>query len=113
MTIKDFQTIINSRTRKQAGQNVPPEGVIDEGEIPFLIFWSKQDEKQMDKDQATSGNIIDFKVLKRLLKFVMPYKGRFYLVIVVMGTLGVPTSSPILIQYNNDNDVARGDYQAC
>ena len=66
----------------------------------------------MDKDQATSGNIIDFKVLKRLLKFVMPYKGRFYLVIVLTFTLGVLTPlRPILIQYTIDNDVARGDYQ--
>ncbi|HMV07978.1 MAG TPA: ABC transporter ATP-binding protein [Cyclobacteriaceae bacterium] len=66
----------------------------------------------MDKDQATSGNIIDFKVLKRLLKFVMPYKGRFYLVIVLTFTLGVLTPlRPILIQYTIDNDVAVGDYQ--
>lgn len=66
----------------------------------------------MEKDQATSGNIIDFKVLKRLLKFVMPYKGRFYLVIVLTFILGVLTPlRPILIQYTIDNDVAAGDYQ--
>lgn len=66
----------------------------------------------MEKDQTTSGNIIDFKVLKRLLKFVMPYKGRFYMVIVLTFTLGVLTPlRPILIQYTIDNDVANGDYQ--
>lgn len=66
----------------------------------------------MEKDQATSGNIIDFKVLKRLLKFVMPYKGRFYLVIVLTFILGVLTPlRPILIQYTIDNDVAAGDYR--
>ena len=66
----------------------------------------------MEKDQTTSGNIIDFKVLKRLLKFIMPYKGRFYMVIVLTFTLGVLTPlRPILIQYTIDNDVANGDYQ--
>lgn len=66
----------------------------------------------MDKDQTTSGNIIDFKVLRRLLKFVMPYKGRFYLVIVLTFTLGVLTPlRPILIQYTIDNDVATGNYR--
>ena len=66
----------------------------------------------MEKDQATSGNIIDFKVLKRLLKFVMPYKGRFYLVIFLTFSIGILTPMrPILIQYTIDHDVAAGDYQ--
>ncbi len=66
----------------------------------------------MEKDQATSGNIIDFQVLKRLLKFVMPYKGRFYLVIFLTFTIGVLTPMrPILIQYAIDHEVAAGDYQ--
>jgi ATP-binding cassette subfamily B multidrug efflux pump len=66
----------------------------------------------MEKDQATSGNIIDFKVLKRLLKFVMPYKGRFYVVVFLTFTIGVLTPlRPILILYTIDNDVAAGDYQ--
>lgn len=65
----------------------------------------------MEKDQTTSGNIIDFKVLKRLVKFVMPYKGRFYVVIVLTFTLGVLTPlRPFLIQYTIDDKVARGDY---
>lgn len=65
----------------------------------------------MEKDQATSGNIIDFKVLRRLLKFVMPYRGRFYLVIFLTFTIGVLTPlRPILIQYTIDHDVASGDY---
>lgn len=66
----------------------------------------------MEKDQATSGNIIDFKVLKRLLKFVMPYKSRFYLVIFLTFTIGMLTPMrPILIQYTIDHEVAAGDYQ--
>jgi ATP-binding cassette subfamily B multidrug efflux pump len=68
--------------------------------------------QQMEKDKATSGNIIDFKVLKRLLKFVMPYKGRFYLVIFLTFTIGILTPMrPILIQYTIDHNVAAGDYQ--
>lgn len=66
----------------------------------------------MEKDQATSGNIIDFKVLKRLLQFVMPYKERFYLVIFLTFSIGVLTPlRPILIQYTIDHDVATGDFQ--
>lgn len=65
----------------------------------------------MEKDQTTSGNIIDFKVLKRLMKFVMPYKGRFYLVVFLTFTLGLLTPlRPILIQYTIDNEVATGNY---
>lgn len=66
----------------------------------------------MEKDKATSGNIIDFKVLKRLLRFVMPYKGRFYFVIFLTFIIGVLTPlRPILIQYTIDLEVAAGDYQ--
>lgn len=65
----------------------------------------------MEKDQATSGNIIDFKVLKRLLKFVMPYKSRFYLVVLLTFTIGVLTPiRPIVIQYTIDHNVAQSDY---
>jgi ATP-binding cassette, subfamily B, multidrug efflux pump len=66
----------------------------------------------MEADKATSGNIIDFKVLKRLMKFVMPYKKRFYLVILLTFMIGVLAPlRPILIQYTIDHDVAAGDYQ--
>lgn len=66
----------------------------------------------MEKDQATSGNIIDFKVLKRLMKFVMPYKGRFYLVIFLTFTIGILTPlRPLLVLYIIDHEVAAGDYQ--
>jgi ATP-binding cassette, subfamily B, multidrug efflux pump len=66
----------------------------------------------MEKDKATSGNIIDFNVLKRLMKFVMPYKKRFYLVILLTFMIGVLAPlRPILIQYTIDHDVAAGDYQ--
>lgn len=39
MTVKDFQTIINSKDRKQAGQNVPPEGLyLTKVKYPASIF---------------------------------------------------------------------------
>ncbi len=37
----------------------------------------------MEKEKVSSGNIIDFTVLKRIFEFIRPYKGRFYFVIVL------------------------------
>jgi len=65
----------------------------------------------MEKDQVSSGNIIDFKVLGRLMAFVKPYKFRFVSVIILTVVLGVMSPlRPILIQYTLDNDVVNGDY---
>ncbi len=65
----------------------------------------------MDKEQISSGNIIDFKVLRRILQFVKPYRGRFYFLILLTVLLGVLMPiRPFLIQYTLDNDVANGDY---
>lgn len=66
----------------------------------------------MEKEKVSSGNIIDWSVLSRLMKFVMPYKGKFISVIVLTILLGVlaPTR-PFLIQYTLDNDVAAGNYE--
>lgn len=67
----------------------------------------------MEKDQVSSGNIIDFKVLRRLLAFVKPYKGRFALVIILTVVLGILSPlRPVLIQYTLDHDVAVGNYGA-
>nr|WP_228450835.1 ABC transporter ATP-binding protein [Chryseolinea soli] len=65
----------------------------------------------MEKEKVSSGNIIDWSVLSRLMKFVTPYRWRFVVVIVLTVVLGVlaPTR-PFLIQYTLDNDVANGDY---
>ncbi|SKC76200.1 ABC transporter ATP-binding protein [Ohtaekwangia koreensis] len=67
----------------------------------------------MEKEKVSSGNIIDWSVLSRLMKFVRPYKGRFILVILLTVVLGVlaPTR-PILIQHTLDHDVAFGNYDA-
>ena len=66
----------------------------------------------MEKEKISSGNIIDFKVLKRILDFVKPYRGKFYFLVFLTLVLGVLTPvRPLLIQYTLDHDVARGDYQ--
>ena len=66
----------------------------------------------MEKEQVSSGNIIDFNVLRRILRFVKPYRGRFYFLIVLTLVLGVLTPvRPLLIQYTLDRHVAYGDYQ--
>jgi len=67
----------------------------------------------VEKDQVSSGNIIDFKVLRRLLAFVNPYKGKFVLVIILTVVLGILSPlRPVLIQYTLDHDVAVGNYGA-
>jgi ATP-binding cassette subfamily B protein len=65
----------------------------------------------VEKEKVSSGNIIDWSVLTRLMKFVTPYRWRFVVVIVLTFVLGLlaPTR-PFLIQYTLDNDVAFGDY---
>jgi ATP-binding cassette, subfamily B, multidrug efflux pump len=65
----------------------------------------------MEKEQVSSGNIIDFRVLRRIMKFVQPYKGRFYLLILLTLAIGVLTPvRPVLIQWTLDNPVMNGDY---
>lgn len=65
----------------------------------------------MEKEKTTSGNIVDYQVLKRLFTFVKPYKGQFYGLIILTILLGVTAPlRPYLIQYTLDNDVANGDY---
>lgn len=65
----------------------------------------------MEKESVSSGNIIDLRVLRRILSFIGPYRGRFYLVValtVMLGLLG--PLRPMLIQYTLDRHVAAGDY---
>ncbi len=65
----------------------------------------------MEKEKVSSGNIIDFKVLGRILQFITPYKGRFYTIIVLTIVLGfLAPARVMLIQYTLDHDVAQGDY---
>lgn len=65
----------------------------------------------MEKEKVKSGNIIDWKVLGRIMQFIKPYKGRFYLVVFLTVLLGFLT--PVrakLIQYTLDEHVALGKY---
>lgn len=66
----------------------------------------------MEKEKVSSGNIIDFKVLGRLMGFVKPYKFRFAVVVFFTIALGLMAPlRPILIQHTLDKDVANGDYE--
>ena len=67
----------------------------------------------MEKEKVSSGNIIDWSVLSRLMKFITPYRGRFITVILLTLLLGVlAPMRPVLIQYTLDKDVAVGNYDA-
>lgn len=67
----------------------------------------------MEKEKVSSGNIIDWSVVRRLMKFVTPYRGRFATVIVLTFLLGILAPiRPLLIQHTLDNDVAVGNYNA-
>ncbi len=66
----------------------------------------------MEKEKISSGNIIDFNVLKRLTKYLQPYKGRFYFLVFLTVSLGIVAPlRPLLIQWTLDKHVAFGDYQ--
>ncbi len=65
----------------------------------------------MEKEKVSSGNILDFKVLGRLLGFVRPYRNRFYFVVFLTLVLGILTPlRPLLIQYTIDKHVQLGNY---
>src|SRR6478735_892537 len=65
----------------------------------------------MEKEKVKSGNIIDFKVLGRIMEFVRPYKAQFYFVVLLTFLLGVLTPMrPYLIQYTLDKHVHCGNY---
>ncbi|MFN8690285.1 MAG: ABC transporter ATP-binding protein, partial [Cyclobacteriaceae bacterium] len=65
----------------------------------------------MEKEKVSSGNIIDWSVLRRLMQFVKPYKGRFYLLVALTLLIGFLTPvRPYLVQYTLDHHVASGDY---
>lgn len=65
----------------------------------------------MEKEGVNSGNIVDFQVLKRLMKFIKPYRGTFYFLILLTISLGIAAPlRPYLIQLTLDRDVANGDY---
>jgi ATP-binding cassette subfamily B protein len=65
----------------------------------------------VDKEQVSSGNIIDLKILRRILRFVRPYRGQFYFLILLTLLLGILSPlRPWLIQYTLDHHVSAGKY---
>jgi ATP-binding cassette, subfamily B, multidrug efflux pump len=67
----------------------------------------------LKKEEIKSGNIVDFKVLKRLMRFVKPYNGRFYFLIFLTIALGVLAPiRPYLVQITLDKYVAFNNYEA-
>ena len=66
----------------------------------------------MEKEKISSGNIIDFEVLGRLLQFIKPYRSRFYIVIILTVVLGYLSPYRIyLTQVILDKYVSAGHYQ--
>lgn len=64
----------------------------------------------LDKENVKSGEIIDTEVLRKLYRFVQPYKGQFYFLIFLTIALAIlaPTR-PYFIQVAIDDYVAVGD----
>ncbi|GJM29208.1 MAG: ABC transporter ATP-binding protein [Cyclobacteriaceae bacterium] len=65
----------------------------------------------MEKEKVT-GKIVDFKILKRLIGFIKPYRGQFYLLVlltIVTAVLG--PIRPWIIQITIDDHISVGDYQ--
>ena len=65
----------------------------------------------MEKEKTKSGNIIDFKVLRRLFGFAKPYLKQFYfLIFLTMVLAGLAPLRPLIIQRAIDDYVPVGDY---
>jgi ATP-binding cassette subfamily B protein len=65
----------------------------------------------VEKEKPTSGNIVDFQVLKRLFAFAKPYIKQFWiLVFLTIALAAVVPLRPYLIQITIDNQIANGDY---
>ncbi|MCZ6899645.1 MAG: ABC transporter ATP-binding protein [Bacteroidetes bacterium] len=64
----------------------------------------------MEEQETLSGNIIDFKIIKRLLEFAQPYRSKFYFLVFLTfsGAILAPLR-PYLIQVAIDRDVANND----
>ena len=66
----------------------------------------------MEKEKP-SGNIVDLRVLKRLVAWASPYKKQFYFLVVLTIALAiVGPVRPRLIQITIDRDLASGDFQS-
>jgi len=62
--------------------------------------------------EEKSGRVLDWDVLKQLMVYAKPYKGRFYLLVFLTFMVAVLTPlTPLLIQQTIDNYVAENDYR--
>lgn len=66
----------------------------------------------MVEKETISGNIIDFKVLKRIFRFVKPYIGKFYILVFLTFALAILAPvKPYLIQLTVDDHILKGDLE--
>ncbi len=65
----------------------------------------------MEKEEYKK-KIVDYQILKRLFSFILPYKGRFLLlvILIVISALLSP-ALPLMIQYTIDGPIQAGNYQ--
>ncbi len=62
-------------------------------------------------EENPSGNIVDWKIIRRLFTFIQPYNGRFYaLVALILLAAVLAPANPLLIRYAIDHFVVAGDY---
>lgn len=64
----------------------------------------------MSEEQKQSGNVFDFKILKRIFSFALPYIGKFYFLVflTIMMAIIAPLR-PFLIQITVDDYIIPGD----
>ena len=66
---------------------------------------------EKEKAKVKSGNVVDFKVLKRLFQYAQPYIKQFYLLVFLTVFLAILTPiRPMIVQRAIDNYVPNGDY---
>ncbi|NVK83867.1 MAG: ABC transporter ATP-binding protein [Cytophagia bacterium] len=66
---------------------------------------------EKEKVKAKSGNVVDFKVLKRLFQYARPYMKQFYLLVFLTIFLAILMPiRPVLVQKAIDEYVPNGDY---
>ena len=66
----------------------------------------------LEKENVSSGDILDMQVLRKLYEFVGPYKSHFYgLILLTLGLAVLAPTRPLFIQMAIDDHVAIGDKQ--
>ena len=64
-----------------------------------------------NNSNSQSGNVFDYRVLKRIFKFVKPYKTQFYIIISLTVLLGfLAPILPVLVNLTIDNYITKSDH---